>query len=87
MNKIENFSKKKIHQNDFFSKISLKSKFFENFDQNRNNSKFSKKSNLLEILTKFAIFRKFDQIEFFFEILTKIKFFERFDQNRKFSKF
>ena len=60
---------------EIFWKICLKSKLYENFDQNR----IFLKNLTIEIFQKI-----FTKIEFFSKIWQKSKIFENFDQNRDF---
>ena len=69
--------KSKIWLKSEFFENSKKSKFFENFDQNR---------DFFEVLTKIEIFRKFNKNRKFSKILTRIEIFLNFWPNRNYSK-
>ena len=72
-----NFFFENVTNIEVSSKIWPKSKFFENYDQNRKFSKILTKTKFFKILTKIAIF---------FENLTKIENFRNIRKKRNFSK-
>ena len=69
---------------EIFWKIWLKSKFFENFDQNRIVSKILPKPKFSK--KKMEFFENFYQIAIFFENFTQIEIFRNFRKDGNFSK-